>query len=232
MDFKPLSLADSFPLALFDRLLREIRAFSQHKNESLTDAWLRMKEMLRNCHGHNLSKDNIIKIFYHGLSEITQEVLNAVADGIFLYKTPNQAYQLLEDKVLLKLDWAKNQKTKSTLKKTVAFADGGSSNSDTDKIMARMDAMTLKMDARYKELQSKAKKLNPILMKMTYPCLVKKRLNSCKLFVRLVFTMITAIETQIAIIGVQTNEVVTTETITDPIPMTNLMIFKNKLTIS
>ncbi|GJS78356.1 reverse transcriptase domain-containing protein [Tanacetum coccineum] len=35
-----------FPLALFDRLLREIHAFSQHENESLTDAWLRMKEML------------------------------------------------------------------------------------------------------------------------------------------------------------------------------------------
>ncbi|GKB12994.1 reverse transcriptase domain-containing protein [Tanacetum coccineum] len=112
-----------FPPAIFDQLLGEIRAFSQHENESLTDAWLRMKEMLRNCHGHNLSKGNIIKIFYHGLSEITQEVLNAAAGGIFLYKTPNQAYQLLEDKVLLKLDWAKSQKTKSFLKKTVAFTD-------------------------------------------------------------------------------------------------------------
>ncbi|GJW26072.1 reverse transcriptase domain-containing protein [Tanacetum coccineum] len=44
------------PPALFDRLLREIQAFSQHENESLTDAWLCIKEMLRNCHGHNLSK--------------------------------------------------------------------------------------------------------------------------------------------------------------------------------
>ncbi|GJT94687.1 hypothetical protein Tco_1090205 [Tanacetum coccineum] len=43
------------------------------------------------------------------------------------------------------------------LKKTVAFADEGSSNSDTDKIMARMDAMTMKMDAQYKEIQSHAK---------------------------------------------------------------------------
>ncbi|GKC26322.1 hypothetical protein Tco_1033616 [Tanacetum coccineum] len=119
MNVKPLSLAD-FPPALFDRLLEEIRAFSQHENESLTDAWLRMKEMLRNYHGHNLSKGNIIKIFNHYLNEIIQEVLNAAADGIFLYKTLNQAYQLLEDKVLLKLDWAKNQKTKSSLKKTVA----------------------------------------------------------------------------------------------------------------
>ncbi|GKB16597.1 hypothetical protein Tco_0850520 [Tanacetum coccineum] len=93
--------------------------------------------------------------------EITQEVLNAAAGGIFLYKTPNQAYQLLEDKVLLKLDWAKNQKTKTSLKKTVAFADEGSSNFDIDKIMTRMDAMTIKVDAQYKELQSCAKKLTP-----------------------------------------------------------------------
>ncbi|GKC66412.1 reverse transcriptase domain-containing protein [Tanacetum coccineum] len=71
-------ISSFFTPALFDQLLGEIRAFSQHENESLTDAWLRMKEMLRNCHGHNLSKGNIIKIFYHGLSEITQEVLNAV----------------------------------------------------------------------------------------------------------------------------------------------------------
>ncbi|GJY07169.1 hypothetical protein Tco_0374223 [Tanacetum coccineum] len=108
-------------------------------------------------------KGNIIKIFYHGLNEITQEVLNAAAGGIFLYKTPNQAYQLLKDKVLLKLDWAKNQKTKTSLKKTVAFTDEGSSNSDTDKIMVRMDAMTMKMDAQYKELQSRAKQPTPNL---------------------------------------------------------------------
>ncbi|GJS87295.1 reverse transcriptase domain-containing protein [Tanacetum coccineum] len=106
---------------------------------------------------------NIIKIFYHGLNEITQEVQNAATDGIFLYKTQNQAYQLLEDKVLLMLVWAKNQKTKSSLKKTVAFAAEGNSNSDTDKIMARIDAMTIKMDAQYKELQSRTKQPTPDL---------------------------------------------------------------------
>nr|GEU95692.1 reverse transcriptase domain-containing protein [Tanacetum cinerariifolium] len=148
-----------FPPALFDRILEEIRAFSQHENESLTNAWLRMKEMLKTCHGHNQSKGNIIKLFYHGLNKTTQEVLNAATGGIFLYKTPNQAYQLLEYKVLLMLDWAKNQKL--SFKKTVAFADEGSSNSDTDKIMARMYDMTMKMDAQYKEFQSRSKQLNP-----------------------------------------------------------------------
>ncbi|GJU15056.1 hypothetical protein Tco_1143022 [Tanacetum coccineum] len=80
------------------------------------------------------------------LNETTQEALNTAVGGIFLYKKLNQSYQLLEDKVLLKLDWAKNQKPKTSLKKTVAFVDEGSTNSDTDKIMARMDAMTMKMD--------------------------------------------------------------------------------------
>ncbi|GJW16322.1 hypothetical protein Tco_0020455 [Tanacetum coccineum] len=117
-------------------------------------------EMRRNCHGHNLSKGNIIKICYHGLNEITQEFLNAAAGGIFLYKTLNQAYQLLEDKVLLKLDWAKNQKTKPSLKKTIAFTAEGNSNFDTDKIMARMDAMTMKIDAQYKDFQSCSKQPN------------------------------------------------------------------------
>ncbi|GJT98042.1 hypothetical protein Tco_1093560 [Tanacetum coccineum] len=64
-------------------------------------------------------KGNIIKIFYHGLSEITQEVLNTAASG--------------------------------------------SSNTDNDKIMAQIDAMTIKMDAQYKELQSRAKQSTPDL---------------------------------------------------------------------
>ncbi|GJU82462.1 reverse transcriptase domain-containing protein [Tanacetum coccineum] len=106
-------ISQFFPPALFDRLLGEIRAFSQHEHETLTDAWLRIKEMLRNCHDHNLTKGNIIKIFYHCLNETTQEALNVAVGGI--------------------------------------------SNFDTDKIMARIDDMTLKMDAQYKEIQSRAK---------------------------------------------------------------------------
>ncbi|GJX57100.1 hypothetical protein Tco_0286997 [Tanacetum coccineum] len=51
-----------------------------------------------------------------------------------------------------------------TIPKTAnEFAIKGSSNSNTDKIMARMDAMTLKMDAQYKELQAHTKKTKPDL---------------------------------------------------------------------
>ncbi|GKA80494.1 reverse transcriptase domain-containing protein [Tanacetum coccineum] len=51
-----------------------------------------------------------------------------------------------------------------TIPETVnEFDNKGSSNFDTEKIMARMDAMTLKMDAQYKELQSNANKIKPDL---------------------------------------------------------------------
>nr|GEZ14205.1 hypothetical protein [Tanacetum cinerariifolium] len=43
------------------------------------------------------------------------------------------------------------------------FTIKGNSNSDTDKVMARMDAMTIKMDAQYKELQSRTKQSTPNL---------------------------------------------------------------------
>ncbi|GJR46000.1 hypothetical protein Tco_1314103 [Tanacetum coccineum] len=46
-------------------------------------------------------------------------------------------------------------------KTTNEFAIKGSNNFDTDKIMVRMDAMTMKMDARYKEFQSRSKQPNP-----------------------------------------------------------------------
>ncbi|GKC74722.1 hypothetical protein Tco_1120605 [Tanacetum coccineum] len=150
IDDEPMWAADHVVASTPDSAIT-IHETDEHENESLTDAWFRMKEMLRNCHGLNLSKGNIIKIFYHGLNKIAQEVLNAAVCGIFLYKTLNQVYQLLKDKVLLKPDWAKNQKTKSSLKKTVAFVAEGSSKSDTDKIMAQMDAMTMKIDAQYKD---------------------------------------------------------------------------------
>nr|GEV28820.1 hypothetical protein [Tanacetum cinerariifolium] len=65
MDNEPMWAADhvvaltpSFVITILETenefAIKEIRAFSQNENKSLTDAWLRMKEMLRNCHGHNL----------------------------------------------------------------------------------------------------------------------------------------------------------------------------------
>ncbi|GJS55035.1 reverse transcriptase domain-containing protein [Tanacetum coccineum] len=85
-----------FSPAKFKRILNEIHSFYQLGNETLVEAWIRLKEMLRTCYGHGLTKVMIVHIFYHGLDGPTQGILDA--GGIFLYNTPNDAFQILEDK--------------------------------------------------------------------------------------------------------------------------------------
>nr|GEV39076.1 reverse transcriptase domain-containing protein [Tanacetum cinerariifolium] len=137
-----------FPPSLFERLLLEIKNFSQNECESLTDAWLRLKNMLRKCHGHGRTKGEIIQIFYHGLDESTQGVLDIIAEGIFLYKTLTQAFQFLEEKVLFKLDWSNKLQMKPT-QKSVAFADGSDSNNDNSRLMEKLKAQTIKMNSQF-----------------------------------------------------------------------------------
>nr|GFB15615.1 reverse transcriptase domain-containing protein [Tanacetum cinerariifolium] len=136
-------------LALFDRLLGEIQAFSQHENETLTDAWLRMKEILRNFQGHNLSK--------------------------------------------------------------------GSSNSDTDKIMPRMDAMTMKMDAQYKELQSRSNNSTSNYNDDDIPMSREEEAKFMQTFRRTCFYNDYRDRDSIVIIGVQAEETTIIETIIDQI---------------
>nr|GEU72771.1 reverse transcriptase domain-containing protein [Tanacetum cinerariifolium] len=81
-----------------------------------------------------LSEGGIIQIFYHGLDEPTQEILDETARGIFLYKTPNQAFQFLDDKVLFKLDWSTKSQNEHHQKST-AFADGSNSNNDNSRLI-------------------------------------------------------------------------------------------------
>ncbi|GJV58827.1 hypothetical protein Tco_1464927, partial [Tanacetum coccineum] len=126
--------------------------FTQQHHESLVDAWLRMKDLLCSCHGHGLGRGTIIQIFYHGLDEPTQAILDA--EGIFLYKTPNEAHQLLEDRVLLKLDWSKENKTKH-VRKTVAFTE----SEENSPLLEKMEALTTRIDSQIKEIKGDMKEM-------------------------------------------------------------------------
>ncbi|GJW92596.1 reverse transcriptase domain-containing protein [Tanacetum coccineum] len=91
--------------------------------------------------------------------------LDELNEGTIKTKCSETAMVITFPKAILSKSFimVKNQKTKSSFKKTVAFADEGNRNSDTNKIMARMDAMTIKIDAQYKKLQSRAKQPTPDL---------------------------------------------------------------------
>ncbi|GJV92322.1 reverse transcriptase domain-containing protein [Tanacetum coccineum] len=141
-----------FPPSLFNHLLLEIKNFTQNVRESLTDIWLRLKNMLRKCHGHGLTKGAIIQIFYHGLDESTQGILDVTAGGIFLYKSPNQAFQFLDYKVLFKLNWSTKSKNEHH-QRSVAFVDGSNNNDDIYRLMEKLEALTIKMDSHFQRLK-------------------------------------------------------------------------------
>ncbi|GJV64376.1 hypothetical protein Tco_1475204 [Tanacetum coccineum] len=149
-----------------DTVKRRVKLnFSQLVCESLIDAWLRLKSMLQKCHGHGLTKGAIIQIFYHGLDKPTKGIMDITAGGIFLFKSPNQSFQFLKDKVLFKLDWSiKSQNNHH--QKSVAFADGSNSNDDNSRLIEKLEALTIKMDSQIislnEELQDMREKYNEL----------------------------------------------------------------------
>ncbi|GKA27125.1 hypothetical protein Tco_0713293 [Tanacetum coccineum] len=117
--------------------------------------------MLRKCHGHCLTKGAIIQIFYHGLDEPTQAILDVIARGIFLYKSPNQAFQFLDDKVLFELDWSTRSQNDHH-RKSVSFADGSDSNTDNSRFMEKLKAMDSQIISLNEELQDVRNKYNEL----------------------------------------------------------------------
>ncbi|GKB90819.1 reverse transcriptase domain-containing protein [Tanacetum coccineum] len=150
-----------FPPSLFNRLLLEIINLSQNVCERLTDAWLRLKNMLQKCHGHGLTKGAIIQIFYHGLDEPTQGILDVTARGIFLNKSPNQAFQFLEDKVLFEHDWPIKSKNEHH-RKYVYFAHRSNSNKDIYQLRKKLKVMDSQIIILNEELQYIRNKYNEL----------------------------------------------------------------------
>ncbi|GJS47483.1 hypothetical protein Tco_0597604 [Tanacetum coccineum] len=97
--------------------------------------------------------------------EPTQAILDVTAGGIFLYKSQNQAFQLLDDKVLFEHDWSiKSQNDHH--QKSVSFTDGSDSNTDNSQLMEKLEALTIKIDSQIinlnEELEDMRKKYNEL----------------------------------------------------------------------
>ncbi|GKD67822.1 hypothetical protein Tco_1321912 [Tanacetum coccineum] len=112
--------------------------------------------MLRTCYGHGLTKGAIVQIFYHGLDDPTQEILDA--GGIFLYNTPNEAFKILEDKVILKLDFSDDSQNNPE-SKIIVFAGGSNLNSDYAILMEKFEALTIKFDSEFLKIRKELKEI-------------------------------------------------------------------------
>nr|GEW09856.1 reverse transcriptase domain-containing protein [Tanacetum cinerariifolium] len=135
-----------FSLVRFRHLLNDIHSFHQLGHETLVDTRLYLKEILSACYGHDLTKGMILKIFHRGLDDPTQGILDA--EGIFLYETPNEALKILEDKVLLKLDFSVESQI-IPKPKTIISAGGSNINPDHTILVDKFEALATKIDSEF-----------------------------------------------------------------------------------
>ena len=75
--------------------LREIYNFVQIKEESLPQAWGRLLQLLNALPDHPLEKNEILDIFYNGLTDASKDYLDSSAGCVFRERIVNEAKILL-----------------------------------------------------------------------------------------------------------------------------------------
>ncbi|GJY69055.1 reverse transcriptase domain-containing protein [Tanacetum coccineum] len=120
-----------FPPSKTTHLKNEISHFTQKFEESFSEAWEGIKEMLRACPHHGFTELTQVDTFYNSLNENDQESLNATAGGNLLSKTTREALNIIENKS--KVRYSRNKSNVSRMNTT-----SGESVSKTDEIINKL----------------------------------------------------------------------------------------------
>ena len=77
--------------------MQEIYNFAQAEEESLPQAWGRLIQLLNALPDHPLEKNEILDIFYNGLTDASRDHLDSCAGCVFREQTVEQAETLLNN---------------------------------------------------------------------------------------------------------------------------------------
>ena len=97
--------AKYFPAHKKQAALREIYNFLQIEEESLQQAWGRLLQLLNALPDHPLKKNEILEIFYNGLTDASRDHLDNCAGCVFRERTVEQAEVLLNNILSNDNDW-------------------------------------------------------------------------------------------------------------------------------
>ncbi|KAI4999712.1 hypothetical protein ZWY2020_004301 [Hordeum vulgare] len=86
-----------FPAHKKQAALQEIYNFSQAEEESLPQSWGRLIQLLNALPDHPLEKNEILDIFYNGLTDASKDHLDSCAGCVFRERTVEQAEILLNN---------------------------------------------------------------------------------------------------------------------------------------
>ena len=94
-----------FPAHKKQAALREIYNFLQIKEESLPQAWGRLLRLLNALPDHPLKKNEILYIFYNGLTDASRDHLASCAGCVFRERTVDEAELLLNNVLTNENNW-------------------------------------------------------------------------------------------------------------------------------
>ena len=107
-----------FPAHKKQAALREIYNFVQIEEEILPQAWGRLLRLLNSLPDHPLKKNEILDIFYNGLTDASRDHLDSCAGCVFRETTVDQVELLLNNMLTNENNWTLPEPTpKPTPKK-------------------------------------------------------------------------------------------------------------------
>ena len=107
-----------FPAHKKQATLRDIYNFVQIEEESLPQAWGRLLQLLNALPDHPLKKNEILDIFYNGLTDASRDHLDSCAGCVFRERTIDEAKILLNNMLKNENNWTLPEPTpKPTPKK-------------------------------------------------------------------------------------------------------------------
>ena len=77
----------------------------QIEEESLPQAWGWLLQLLNALHDHPLKKNEILDIFYNGLTDASRDYLDSCAGSVFRERTPDEAEILLNNMLTNENNW-------------------------------------------------------------------------------------------------------------------------------
>ena len=132
-------LAKYFPPSKTAKMRNDITTFSQFEAESLYEAWERFKDLLRRVPHHGLPVWLQVQTFYNGLTNNNKTMIDAAAGGSLNSKTPEAAYNLIEEMATNSYQW---QSDRSQPRK----AAGIHSLDSVTSLSAQIEALNKKID--------------------------------------------------------------------------------------
>ena len=94
-----------FPAHKKQAALQEIFNFVQIEEESLPQAWGRLLQFLNALPNHPLKKNEILDIFYNGLTDASRDHLDSCVSCVFREWTVEEAEELLNNILSNDNDW-------------------------------------------------------------------------------------------------------------------------------